>query len=499
MEAGRRNPMSKKIREFRSLLKNNLLAFIEASFIELNPETEFSLNWHLEMIAEALLDCFHGRTKRLIINVPPRSLKSHCVSVAFIAWLLGHRPAVQVIVASYAQDLADKHARDCRQLMGSEFYQNAFETRLSMSKAAVNEFMTTEGGTRISTSVGGPMTGRGADFIIIDDPIKPNDALSEPVRNSTNEWFDSTVLSRLNDKKEGCIILIMQRLHEDDLTGHLLESGGWRHLSFPALAEMDEEHLVKDVWGEVRTERRAEGQALHPERESVETLSRLRMTMGDYNFSGQYQQSPAPRGGGLVKIDWLKRFSPSERPSTFDLIFQSWDTANTATTLSDYSACTTWGVKGQRLYLLDVLRKRLEYPELKRVVVSHAAHWNVKNILIENKASGTQLLQELIRAGLHGAKAYKSELEKVVRMNIVTPTMENGFVYIPDEAPWMAEFLHELGSFPKSKHDDQADSLSQALDWFINVHSASCGILEFYERIQAREQASITSIFDAQF
>jgi hypothetical protein len=192
--------MSKELKELRKVLRNHLVLFIAASFIELNPETEFLTNWHINLIAQALEDCFTGKTKRLIINVPPRSLKSHCVSVAFVAWLLGQRPASQVITASYAQDLSEKHARDCRQLMASEFYQGLFRTRLSSSKAAVNEFTTTDGGVRISTSVGGPMTGRGADFIIIDDPLKPDDALSDARRLSTNEWFDNTVLSRLNDK-----------------------------------------------------------------------------------------------------------------------------------------------------------------------------------------------------------------------------------------------------------------------------------------------------------
>lgn len=284
--------------------------------------------------------------------------------------------------------------------MGSDFYEGIFDTRLSTRKAAVNDYETTKGRARLSTSVGGPMTGRGADFIIIDDPLKLDDALSDVRRASANEWFDGTVLSRLNDKRIGCIILIMQRLHEDDLAGHLLASGEWRHLSFPAIAEADEEPLVRDVFGKMRTVRRKEGEALHPEREPLETLEKLRMTMSDYNFAGQYQQAPAPRGGGLVKIDWFKRYSPDQKPAQFDFVFQSWDTANMATTLSDYSVCTTWGVKKENLYLLDVVRRRLEYPELKRLVASHGAHWKAKELLIEDKASGTQLLQELRAAGV---------------------------------------------------------------------------------------------------
>jgi predicted phage terminase large subunit-like protein len=174
-------------------------------------------------------------------------------------------------------------------------------------------------------------------------------------------------------------------------------------------------------------------------------------------------------------------------------LFQSWDTANTATNLSDYSACTTWGVKKDRLYLLDVLRKRLEYPELKRVVLTHAHQFGAKNILIEDKASGTQLLQDLRAEGLHGVKAYKSDQHKIVRMNTVTATIENGFVYVADSAPWLPDFLHELRVFPNGRHDDQADSMSQALDWFKNMHSRFTGLRDFYDRQGARQEQQVYS------
>ena len=474
-------------KELRTLLRRSLILFIEASFVELNPVTDFSLNWHIELIAQALEDCMSGKIKRLIINVPPRSLKSHCVSVAFVAWLLGHRPSSQIICASYSQDLADKHSRDCRQLMEGDPYQSAFDTRLSSKKAAVNEFMTTDGGTRIATSVGGPMTGRGAEFIIIDDPLKPDEALSDARRKSTNEWFDSTVQSRLNDKQSGCIILIMQRLHEDDLVGHVMGQDDWTVLSFPAIAEADEEHFVPDLLSNVRKVIRKEGEALHPEREPLPTLMKLRASMGDYNFAGQYQQAPAPVGGGLVKLAWFQTYKEAELPA-FDYLFQSWDTANTANTLSDYSVCTTWGVKKSRLYLLDVFQKRLEYPELKRAVASQARRFDVRNILIEDKASGTQLIQELRRDGLHGLKGYKSALDKVVRLNTVTSTIENGLVYLPDSAPWLADFLREVAVFPNGKHDDQVDSMSQALDW-VKVTTGGRGLMIWMERQIAEREA----------
>ena len=245
-------------REFEVILRRDLMSFIERSFCELNPQTVFIPSPHIEVMASKLEACRQGHIKRLIVNLPPRSLKSHAVSVAFAAWLLGHNPASQIICASYGQDLADKHARDCRQLMSSLFYRKLFpHTRLSMEKNSVAEFMTTQQGFRMSTSVGGVLTGRGSDVIILDDPLKPDDALSEARRTSVNDWFDNTLLSRLNSKRNGVIIIVMQRLHQDDLVGHVLGQEDWDLLSFSAIAEEDEVHVVDGPLGRRRFERKA--------------------------------------------------------------------------------------------------------------------------------------------------------------------------------------------------------------------------------------------------
>src|SRR6266851_4212994 len=183
--------------EYRALLRSDFTAFIERSFHELNPATPFLSNWHIEVIAAELESCRRGETKRLIINVPPRSLKSHCATVAFPAFLLGHNPGAQIICASYGQDLANKHAMDCRTLLASGWYQRLFPTRLSSPRQALQELTTTQNGFRLATSVGGVLTGRGADFIIIDDPLKPDEALSQTQRKGVNELFDHTLHTRL--------------------------------------------------------------------------------------------------------------------------------------------------------------------------------------------------------------------------------------------------------------------------------------------------------------
>jgi predicted phage terminase large subunit-like protein len=450
--------------EVNVLLRNDFVVFIERSFYELNPETAYLHNWHIDVIAAALEECRQGRCKRLIINLPPRSLKSLCATVCFPAYLLGHNPSLQILTASYAQDLADKHALDCRTVMMSQWYQVLFPgTRLS-SRPAVHDFQTSRKGTRLATSVGGVLTGRGGDFVIIDDPLKPDEALSDVQRTSVNNWFDHTLSSRLNSQRDSVIILIMQRLHEDDLVGHVYQQGGWRLLKFPAIAEEDERHEISTPYG-TRVFTRKAGEALHPERESLEVLAQTREILGEYNFAGQYQQDPAPLGGGMVKSEWLQTYTPETLPQSFELVFQSWDSANKSTELSDYSVCTTWGLQARRLYLLDVLRRRMDYPELRREVREQAARYGAKVILIEDKASGTQLIQELIHDGVYGVTRYSPKMEKTMRMHSVTSTMENGMVFLPEKAPWLNAYLHELVTFPRGKFNDQADSTSQALDW----------------------------------
>src|SRR5438105_11686436 len=470
-----------------SLLQHDLATFAGRCFLDLNPQTCLAINWHLEVIAAKLTAVQEGRIRRLIINLPPRHLKSLLASIAFPAWYLGHDPSAQILCVSYAQDLADKLARDCRGIMMSPWYQRIFPTRLAPHRQAVQEFITTRQGYRLATSTGGVLTGRGADIILIDDPLKPEEAVSDAQRQFANEWYDHTLYSRQNDKQHGAIVVIMQRLHEDDLVGHVLGQEPWEILSFPAIAEEDEEHRIETILGPRRFTRRL-GEALHPDREPLEMLDHIRRTIGEYNFAGQYQQSPAPLGGGLVKAEWFKRYRENELPERFDRIVQSWDTANKATELSDFSVCTTWGVKDKNLFLLGVFRRRLEYPALKRAVREQQSLFGASEVLIEDKASGTQLIQELIGDGCYGVTRYQPSGDKIMRLHAQTAIIENGFVLIPETAPWLAEYLHELTVFPKGKHDDQADSTAQFLDWF-KTPMPSWGIFEYTRQLaEAAEQ-----------
>ena len=273
--------------EYHVLLRHDLVTFAGRCFQDLNPQTELAMNWHLEVIAAKLAAVREGKIRRLIINLPPRHLKSLMASTAFPAWCLGRDPTAQILCVSYAQDLADKLARDCRGIMMSPWYRQLFPTRLAPHRQAVQEFITTRQGYRLATSTGGVLTGRGADIILIDDPLKPDEALSDAQRQACNEWYDHTLYSRLNDKRHGAIVIIMQRLHEDDLVGHVLGQEPWEILSFPAIAEKDEEHRVETILGP-RCFQRRQGEALHSEREPLEVLDHTRRTMGEYYFAGQY-------------------------------------------------------------------------------------------------------------------------------------------------------------------------------------------------------------------
>src|SRR5206468_3061238 len=235
--------------EYETLLRQDLGTFAARCFQDLNPQTELAMNWHIEVIAAKLAAVREGKIRRLIINLPPRHLKSLLASIAFPAWCLGHDPSAQILSVSYGQELADKLARDCRSIMMSAWYRRLFPTRLALHRQAVQEFVTTAQGYRLATSNGGVLTGRGADIILIDDPLKPEEALSEAQRQAANEWFDHTLYSRQNDKRHGAIVIIMQRLHEDDLVGHVLAQEPWDIVSFPAIAEKDEVHQIETICG----------------------------------------------------------------------------------------------------------------------------------------------------------------------------------------------------------------------------------------------------------
>lgn len=465
--------------QFAELLRRDLYGFIHRSFLELNPQAQFLPNWHVEVMAAKLEAVRLGKLRRLIINIPPRHLKSHAASIAFVAWLLGHSPTHSVLCVSYAQDLSDKLARDCRRLMTSSFYRALFKTRISEERQAVADFETTAGGGRFSTSIGGVMTGRGGDIIVIDDPLKAEDAYSELRRTSVNEWYDNTLYSRLNSKEAGAILLIMQRLHAADLVAHVTEQEAWDVISFPSIAPEEQNYEISTPFGRRRVHR-AIDDVLHSARESRATLNAIHAAMGEAKFQAQYQQNPLPPAGIYVKPQWFKTYV--DAPPNPDLIFQSWDTASKVENQHDFSVCTTWAIAEKHAYLIDVFRRKLEFPDLKREVHAHAQRFNAENVLIEDTVSGTALIQQLREEGMSIVSAVTVKGEKEMRFMAQTAKIEGGFVHLPRDAHWRDAYVAELTSFPNGAHDDQVDSTTNALKWLSDRSEVPwSGLLRYYQ------------------
>ena len=449
-------------RVMRNALRSDFYAFVEKTFQTVCPGQTFWPNWHLQAICHALQRVAAGEVKRLIVLVPPRSLKSICASVALPAWFLGNDPTCRIICVSYSADLAAKHARDCRAVMTAPWYQRVFpSTRLDPTKSAEAEFMTTQRGFRLATSTGGTLTGRGGNIIVIDDPLKPTDAHSDARRLDLQQWYSNTLLSRLDDKSTGAIVLVMQRLHVDDLAGYLMQQEGWEVLSLPAIAEVAEEVVI----GPDKFLYRRVGDLLHPEREPLAVLEGLKAEMGTYDFTAQYLQAPVPLGGNMIKWEWFAYYSDQPRRPEGSIIVQSWDTACTTSELASYSVGITAQIdKTGTIHVLDIVRGRWEFTDLLREMRKAAQCHRPKTILIEDQASGTALQQTLKRDG-YTVRPIKPKGDKVMRMRVHTPTLEAGKVLLQKDAPWLNELRAEVLAFPYGKCDDQVDALSQLMTW----------------------------------
>lgn len=444
-----------------AIIRTDPVSFVERVFQTLSPASTCQRNWHIDAICHRMEQVRRGKIKRLIICVPPRALKSMMCSVAFPAYVLGHEPTKRIICVSYSADLAVRLSNDCREIMASPWYQRVFPgTVISRAKNTEEEFTTTRRGYRLSTSIEGTLTGRGGDIIIIDDPIKPNDALSDSKRERVNNAFFNTILSRLDDKRTGAIVVVMQRLHEDDLVGRLLRDapGEWTVLSLPAIAEEEESVEIGDNKFHVRRP----GDVLHAEREPRPILESYKAQLGSDTFAAQYQQRPNPREGAMIKRTWPRRYEDLPARDTSSMIVQSWDTANKDSKHAAYSVCTTWLLQGRNYFLVDVVRDRFDYPELKARATALAHFHAPKAILIEDVGIGSGLLRELQAAGLP-AVAVKPILNKKTRMSIQSSKVESGKVFLPVSASWLEDFETELFSFPGGRYNDQVDSVSQAL------------------------------------
>ena len=448
-------------RLLQAILRKDLGAFTERCFGEIASGQAYEHNWHLEALSHHLSEVSNGNIKRLLITVQPRSLKSLSASIALPAWILGHDPCKRIVCVSYANDLAIAHANSFRNVINSLWYNALFPAmRIDPKKDTETEVRTTMGGYRLTTTVGGSLTGRGGSIIIIDDPMKAADAYSEAARTKVNTWFDETLISRLDNKKSDAIIIVMQRLHVNDLADHVLKAGGWTHLDLPAISDYETRIQI----GPDTFHNRPADDVLQPIHEPRAVLDQLKTTMGSAAFSAQYQQQPVPTGGNMIKWKQFTPYNHLPEPHYSDRIVQSWDTATKSNDLADYSVGITALVSRGEIHIIDVVRKRLDYPALKKRVILEKKRHKTDTILIEDKGSGSGLIQDL-RAGHIHTIPIIPEGDKIVRMSNCSAKIEAGTVFIPIQAPWLDDFRNEPLAFPHGSHDDQVDALSQLINW----------------------------------
>ena len=502
----------------RQICENSLYEFLRRAWQWVDP-SPFADGWPIEAVAEHLEAVCDGDIKRLIVNIPPRFGKSTICSVAFPAWIWAQRfksptsgPGVQFLTASYAAQLSVRDSVKCRRLIDSPWYQELWGDRfkLSSDQNVKSRFDNDKGGTRLSTSVGSALTGEGMSIGIIDDPNGAQDATSEAVIESTIEWFDHAMSTRLSDPKTGAFIIIQQRLAENDLTGHILEKqvGDWTHLCLPMKYEPDRSYTTVIGWKDPRTN---EGELLWPERFGEPEVKALEKALGPWAAAGQLQQRPEPKGGGVIKREWWQTW-PSDNYPPVEYIIASLDTAYTTKTENDYSALTIWGIfsganttpatkyvnresglidQSEQTILFDkaleqrfqikvggdentipkvmcmmAWAERLELHDLIKKVSETCKTYKVDKLIIENKGSGISVAQEVRRLYSHETFAVQlvdpKGQDKLARLHSVAHLFAEGMIYAPDR-DWADKLITQVGQFPRGKHDDLVDTVSMAI------------------------------------
>jgi len=385
--------------EYEALLRHDFASFAARCFHDLNPQAELAMNWHLEVIAAKLTAVREGKIRRLIINLPPRHLKSVLASIVFPAWLLGRDPRLRIAVVSHGQGLARDLALRTLRLVTSDWYADIFpETRLRPDQAGAMDFETSGGGGRYAASLDTGVTGRGFDVIIVDDPLSAHDARSAAGRERVKEAYDGMIASRLDDPRRGAIIVVHQRLHEDDLTGHLQPKGGWRHISLPLVAEEEANYRIGSrIWT------RQVGEPLVPALYPPDDIRKIRADRGEAIFATQYQQNPMASQGELLQSEHIRYFD--ELPAAARRITLSFDTAVKVSESASYTVCLVIGSDGYRHYVIDVMRQRLDPVQARDAAVRLTQHYKPGVILIEDASSGPGLARMLRERAPLGAEA----------------------------------------------------------------------------------------------
>ena len=414
---------------------------------------EFIEGDHHRKIAKKFEDIANGKIKRLIVNMPPRHTKSEFASYLFPAWMVGKNPKLKVIQTTHTGELAVRFGRKMKNLVDtSEFAQVFEDCKIAADSKAAGRWETNKGGEYYAAGIGGAITGRGADLLIIDDPHSEQDALSETAMDSAYEWYTSGPRQRL--QPGGAIVIVMTRWSTKDLTGKLLNAQSepkadqWEVIEFPAILPSN-----TPVW---------------PNYWKLEELEGVKASLSEGKWQAQWQQNPTSEEGAIIKREWWKEWKEKEIPDLVHII-QSYDTAFSKKETADFSAITTWGVfyppnKGPHLILVDVRKGRWDFPELKKIALEEYKYWEPETVIIEAKATGTPLTHELRQIGVPVVNFTPSKgNDKHVRVNSVAPLFEAGKIYYPADKRWAEEVIEECAAFPYGEYDDLVDSTTQAL------------------------------------
>lgn len=484
----------------RELAKRSLAEYIRQAWHIVEPGNQFIDGWHLHAISEHLEAATRGEIRNLIINIPPRHMKSLICCVFWFTWVWASKPETRWLFSSYGENLAIRDSLKCRRIISHPWYQHNFGDvfRLTGDQNQKTRFENDKTGYRLATGVGGLATGDGGDVVICDDPSKAADIHSLAAREAVTDWWDNTMSTRGNNPDKVVKVVIMQRLHEQDLTGHLLErmkTGGqhYEHLCLPARYETAN-RVTSIGWRDPRT---VPGELLWPERFTPSALRDLESSMGSYAIAGQLQQRPAPDAGGILKRHWWRYWKPKgvnlpsvavkvpdekkpdgtvapgyileidaiDLPDKFDEVIQSWDCAFKDTKKSDFVAGQVWARADANRFILDYYRDRADIVGTMTQIEAFSAKWpNAHTKLIEDKANGPAVMQ-ILGKKISGLIGVEPEGGKVSRAQAAAPAVESGNVYLPHPAlyGWVDEFIVSCASFPNAANDDDVDSFTQAM------------------------------------
>lgn len=450
----------------KALAEKKLINFIKIMWSDIDKNT-FVDGWHLHAICDHLEAVQTGDIKRLLINIPPRHMKSITCAVAYPCWCWVKDPTLQFLYATYAQNLTMRDSVKCRDLIMADKYQKYWGDtfRLKEDQNTKTKFINDKKGIRFATSIGGTVTGEGGDIILVDDPNNTQEKDSEAARYNTIQWFDSVLTSRLNNPDSGSIVVIQQRVHEDDLSGHIMKKyTNYDTLILPAEYEKGRVFVSSIGWKDKRQE---EGELLWGERISKNTLEDFKIGLGVYDYAGQYQQRPAPKEGGIIPLNLANRYEVAPDIDEVGTISLSIDTAYSEKETNDPTCIQVWfEMPNKDMYLIENIVKHMAYPELKKTVKQMIRNWSPHETLIEDKASGITLIQDLRATPRyrHGVIAMSPKNEsKLVRMENETTAFESGMVFLPHKKVWLTKFEEECSTFPNGSTKDQVDAMSQYL------------------------------------